>query len=94
MMYKLYFLEQNIYWSGENVSYQKPIANCSLAILLVVLLQTPSPHWFGIALSPLPPWSHVSQAMRIGEEREERRISCGIPENFAIDSRLVTTLHQ
>ena len=65
------FLGQNIYWSGKNVSYQELITNCSLAILLAVLLQTPSPHWFGIALSPLPPWSHVSQAMRIGEGRRK-----------------------
>ena len=57
-----------------NVGYQESIANCFLAALLAVLLQTPSPHWFGIALSPLLPWSHVSQAtrIRIGEEGKKR----------------------
>ena len=57
-----------------NVSYQESIANCFLVALLAILLQTPSPYWFGIALSPLLPWSHVSQAtrIRIGEEGKKR----------------------
>ena len=42
VVYMMYFLEQNIYWFGKNVSYQEPIANCSLTTLLAVLLQTPS----------------------------------------------------
>ena len=81
----MYFLGQNIYQSGKNVSYQEPIGICTLAILLAVLLQISFPHWFGIDLSPPPPLSHVSQATRIGEEagREEERILCGIPEKFA-----------
>ena len=55
-----------------NVSYQELLANCFLAALLAVLLQTPSPHWFGTALSPLLPWSHVSQVTRIEEEGKKR----------------------
>ena len=49
------------------------LQNCFLAALLVFLLQTPSPHWFGIALSPLLPWSHVSQATRIRIREEGKK---------------------
>ena len=83
------FLGQNIlvWYKVSMLAIRSKLAtNCSLAILLAVLLHTPSPHWFEIVLSPLPPWSHVSQGTRVGEgvgrEGREERMLHGIPEKL------------